>query len=212
MYGVKHKIRLLFVTDKCKEDGTPLTIKQDYNLSLHDQSTLGKHLVSWRGRPFTPEEKKGFNVLKLINVPCYINVVHRTSGENTYANVDGIMNLPQGLQAPAIPPGFVQEYDKNPSIDSTSPYFQPKEWQLDPPGSAFTQPQHEHPAQHVQQTVNQALQQPQNSGHHTQNLYSNGQPTPALQQQPQQQPIAVGGLEPDDDLPFSPYLKHIHIV
>ena len=206
MYGVKHKIRLIFVIDKVKDDGTPLTVRQDYNLSLHDQSTLGKHLVSWRGQPFTPEEKNGFDIEKLVGVPCYVNIIHRQSGENTYANVDGIMSLPKGMQAPGVPQGFIRELDKQPSIDVGSPYYQPKEWQLSPAAVA--------PAPTVQNGFNQQpapqqtpppqpAQQSSNNGHHTGNLYGNGFPAPALPAQPQQpQAAPVNSLEPDDELPF----------
>jgi len=56
-------------------------------LSLHEKSNLGMDLVSWRGRPFTEQEKQGFDITKLIGVPCQINVMHNDSGKEKISSV-----------------------------------------------------------------------------------------------------------------------------
>ena len=208
MYGAKHKIKLVFAVAQQKEDGTYLTIGQMYNFSLHEKSKLGQHLVSWRGGPFTQEEKShGFDIEKLVNAPAFLNIVHSTKGENTYANIDSIMRLPQGMQAPGIPSDYIRELDRNPSRDVGSRYYQPSDSQLSPPAVAPAQPVQngvqQQPA--TQQAPHpQPVQQAPNNGQHTDNLYSNGFPTPALQPaQPVAQAAPVAnGFEPNDDLPF----------
>ena len=213
MYGPKQKIKLIFALMQAKEDGTPLTIGQMYTMSLHEKSKLGQHLVSWRGAPFTLEEKSsGFDIEKLVGAPAFINIVHVTKGENTYANIDSIMRLPQGMQVPAIPTDYVRELDRQPSRDVGSPNYQPGDNQLSPAAVAPVQQQQAPPPQ--QQAYQQPPQQQQlagmyaqgqpqpalaaNNGQHTQALYGNGQPVnngqPAQAQQTEPVPL--------DDLPF----------
>ena len=45
------------VPDQISND-VPMTISKFYTLSLHEKSNLGMDLVSWRGRPFTEQEKQ----------------------------------------------------------------------------------------------------------------------------------------------------------
>ena len=44
-------------------------------------------LVSWRGRPFTETEKKGFDITKLIGIPCQLNVMHNEKGKEKISSV-----------------------------------------------------------------------------------------------------------------------------
>ena len=74
------------VPDQISND-VPMTISKFYSLSLHEKSNLGMDLVSWRGRPFTEQEKQGFDITKLIGVPCQINVMHNDSGKEKISSV-----------------------------------------------------------------------------------------------------------------------------
>ncbi len=105
---LKHKVYIAFEVpavrvewekDDVKHEG-PALIGQMYTNSIGDKANLGKHLVSWRGRSFTDEEKAGFDLFAILDVPCQISVVHNQSGDNTYANISGIMGLPPGVQVP----------------------------------------------------------------------------------------------------------------
>jgi hypothetical protein len=62
------KIVLLFelCNETIERDGktAPISINKEYTLSLGKKSVLRKHLETWRGRPFTDEELKGFEVGK----------------------------------------------------------------------------------------------------------------------------------------------------
>ena len=83
-YGEKlqHKIQIkweLFGEDEqgaplVSDDGSPMTISKSYTLSLSDKASLRKDLASWRGRDFTEEEAKAFDVTKLLGAYCMVNV------------------------------------------------------------------------------------------------------------------------------------------
>jgi len=76
----------------------PRAISKDYTLSTDTKANLRKDLEAWRGRPFTADEVKVFEVGKLIGANCQLNVIHKPSadGSKIYANVNGIMPLPKG--------------------------------------------------------------------------------------------------------------------
>lgn len=71
------------------------TIYKKYTLSLNDKANLAKDLASWRGKPFTKEEKDGFDLEKLIGVNCFLNIVHVSYEDKTYANISAITPLPR---------------------------------------------------------------------------------------------------------------------
>lgn len=110
-YGEKmqHKLRIgweLFGED---EQGNPLTIDVDgkempmtisksYTVSLHEKAGLRKDLAAWRGKDFTDEEAKAFDVSKLIGAYCMVNVTTSESNGKTYSNVAGLTPLPGALK------------------------------------------------------------------------------------------------------------------
>lgn len=88
--------RMTFERDGVQVEG-PRVISKDFTQSLHEKATLGKFLTAWRGRAFTPEELKGFNVSKLLGANCMLNIVHSDDGQ--YANIASVMPLPKGMLA-----------------------------------------------------------------------------------------------------------------
>lgn len=82
-------------------DGRPFSIMRRYTLSLGKKAALRAHLESWRGKQFTEEEFKGFDLHKILGATCLISIVHNSTGENTYANISAIMSLPKGSEVPA---------------------------------------------------------------------------------------------------------------
>lgn len=110
-YGEKfqHKLKLGWELFGEEEDGTPLTIDVDgvmmpltisktYTVSLHEKSGLRRDLAAWRGKDFTDDEAKAFDVSKLIGAYCMINVTESTTNGKTYSNVAGITPLPGALK------------------------------------------------------------------------------------------------------------------
>lgn len=90
----------LLDSDTRMGDGRPYSISKRYTASLHEKSALRKDLESWRGRPFTPEELRGFDVGKLLGQPCLLSVIHAEKGGRTYANISALMRVPKGMPIP----------------------------------------------------------------------------------------------------------------
>lgn len=106
---LQHKIRLSWELFGEDENGNPLTVDVDgkempmtisksYTVSLHEKSGLRKDLASWRGRDFNEEELKGFDISKLLNAYCMVNVTTSENGGKTYTNVAGLSPLPGALK------------------------------------------------------------------------------------------------------------------
>lgn len=92
----------------------PFSVSKDYTLSMHEKANLRHDLQSWRGKAFTDEEAKSFDITKLLGVPCMLNVIHTISkgNGNTYANIAGVTPVPKGMSVPPqINPSFVLSYD-----------------------------------------------------------------------------------------------------
>jgi hypothetical protein len=91
------------LVDERRDDGNLFTLSREFTLSLHENSNLRPFLNAWRGRPFTEEEARGFDVKNLLGVPCMLNVVHekgKTDQTKTYANVSSVAPLPKRVTAP----------------------------------------------------------------------------------------------------------------
>lgn len=105
----QHKIRIgweLFGEDEQGQpltidiDGKamPMTISKSYTVSLHEKAGLRKDLQAWRGREFTEEEAKAFDVSKLMGAYCMVNVTTSETNGKTYSNVAGLTPLPGALK------------------------------------------------------------------------------------------------------------------
>lgn len=82
------------------EDTLPRTVSKTYTMSLHERSGLRKDLKSWRGREFTDDELKAFDLRNILGAPCMIQIVHNKSERGTFANIASIMSLPKGMPKP----------------------------------------------------------------------------------------------------------------
>lgn len=80
----------------------PFTVTKFYTLSLAETSHLRPDLESWRGRAFTEQELEGFEMKKLLGVPCMVNVIHkaRKQGSGVNAVVTAVTSLPKGIECP----------------------------------------------------------------------------------------------------------------
>ena len=86
--------------DNRRQDGTAHTVSKRFTASLHERAALRKFLEAWRGRPFTPEELKGFDLTKLLGQPCLLGIVHQEREGKTFAGISSCMKLPRGMTAP----------------------------------------------------------------------------------------------------------------
>ena len=65
--------------------------------SLGKKANLRKFLETWRGRKFTDDELKGFELAKLAGLGCLITLVHSERNGAVYANIEGCAKLPKGM-------------------------------------------------------------------------------------------------------------------
>lgn len=84
--------RVEYTKDGVEHEG-PCTIGRFYTVSLSQKATLRRDLENWRGRVFTDEELKGFDILNILGKCCQLMVTHAQADGKTYANVTGIMGI-----------------------------------------------------------------------------------------------------------------------
>lgn len=82
------------------EPEMPALIMQRYTASLHEKAVLRKNLEAWRGKRFTDDELKGFDLKNVVGQPCQVQILHAESNGSTYANIAAIMAAPKGLPKP----------------------------------------------------------------------------------------------------------------
>jgi len=97
-----HKVVIVWEIPGCRGifDGKdlPRAISKRYTISLHKKADLRKDLESWRGKKFSDEELKGFDIKKLLGVPCQIQVLHSKVDDKIYANIAAITKAPAGTK------------------------------------------------------------------------------------------------------------------
>jgi hypothetical protein len=121
-FGPKHQVyirfqvpgqRIQFEKDGVEQD-LPAVVGVTFTLSLSDKSNLKPFLEAWRGRKFTAEEIRGFDITGVAGKPAYLNIIHENGkGQNAskvYANIASLMPMPVGMPAPQVD-GEVIVYD-----------------------------------------------------------------------------------------------------
>lgn len=109
----QHKVRLVWQIEELMDDGKPFIVQKRYTLSLHEKSNLRLDLQSWRGRAFTDDELRGFDLEKLIGINCMLNVVHTQKAGETYANVTAVMPLKKGMPQIVVSKDYVRFKDRD---------------------------------------------------------------------------------------------------
>lgn len=112
--GIQDKTRLVWEINRInKESGRPYQVSQKYTASLHEKANLRKHLEAWRGRKFTENEIKEFELENLLGANCQLQVVHNIGSDGiTYANVQAVVPLAKGMTKMHVSPDFVRKKDR----------------------------------------------------------------------------------------------------
>lgn len=104
--------RRVFKTENGEQ---PFVISKEFTLSMHEKSNLRKTLASWRGKDFSEDEVKSFDITKLLGVPCMLNVIHKQGKRDpskSYEEIANVSPLPKGVKCPAQEnPTLVLHYD-----------------------------------------------------------------------------------------------------
>ena len=100
-----NKVRLTFeLPHEMRDYGgemKPMVISKEYTLSLHEKSNLRKDLESWRGKSFTGEELRKFDITDLITGECNVSVIHKTAKNgNEFAQISSISQMTKGSVCP----------------------------------------------------------------------------------------------------------------
>lgn len=84
----------------------PMTISKNFTLSLAEKATLRKDLQTWRGREFTAEELRGFELKNVLGAWAMISVI-KAAGTNgkEYTNIAAIMSVPPAIKKAGMPEG-----------------------------------------------------------------------------------------------------------
>jgi len=87
--------------------GEPMSISKNFTLSLAEKATLRKDLQTWRGRDFTSEELRGFELKNVLGAWCMLSVA-KSVGNNgkEYTNIMSINPVPSAIKKSGLPNGF----------------------------------------------------------------------------------------------------------
>jgi len=86
--------------------GEPLSISKNYTASLSEKATLRVDLKNWRGRDFTPEELKGFELKNILGVWAMITVTKSPGRDGKeYTNIGAVMPVPANIKKAGLPEG-----------------------------------------------------------------------------------------------------------
>lgn len=93
----------------------PLVFSKEFTLSMNEKANLRKILSSWRGKGFSEDEAKSFDITKLIGAPCMLNIIHKpgkTDPSKIYEEIGSISPIPKGVTCPAqVNKTFLLDYD-----------------------------------------------------------------------------------------------------
>lgn len=135
-FGAKHKVYFRWqipnLNVEYEKDGekvtAPMTIGATYTLSLAEKSNLRPMLQAWRGRAFTPDELKKFDVTAVVGKPCLLTVTHEPKeGGGVYANVASVAKLANGMTAPElVGEAIIYDADNQDAFEKLRPWLQDK--------------------------------------------------------------------------------------
>ena len=107
-----HKVMLGWEIHGVNDDGSPIKMKdgrpfamfKNYTLSWSDKATLRIDLQAWRGRPFTAEEMRRFDLKTVLGAWCMLNVIERLGNDGKmYVNVANISPVPAMIKQAGLP-------------------------------------------------------------------------------------------------------------
>jgi len=110
-----HKVMLQFEVHGEDENGRPLvtnkgepmTISKNYTLSLGEKAALRKDLQTWRGKDFTPDELRGFELKNILGHWAMLSVA-KSAGSNgkEYTNIMTVNPVMAAVKKAGLPDGF----------------------------------------------------------------------------------------------------------
>jgi len=104
IYWELPELRLKFEKD-CKTFDIPRVVSCRYTAGLGGSSKpskLREHLVGWRGRDFTVEEARGFELKNILGKFCVLQIIHKVDAKGQARHkISTITKIMKGMTVPA---------------------------------------------------------------------------------------------------------------
>ncbi len=111
--------RIEWMTKEGQKQEGPMVIGKTYTESLSEKANLRKELEGWRGRVFTPDELKGFELFDVLGKPVMLSIIHDTWEDGSiHAMIASLSKMPKGMPAPTLE-GDLLKYDHEATGDLT---------------------------------------------------------------------------------------------
>jgi hypothetical protein len=109
-YGDQVKIDLRWVIEEIDpKTNMQHMVHREFTPSLGKKSHLRPFLECWRGRKFTEEELKGFDIEKLLGANCQLQIAHNIGDEgDIWANVIAVVPIGKNAARMAVPPDYIR--------------------------------------------------------------------------------------------------------
>jgi hypothetical protein len=99
-------------------DGRPFAMFKNYTLSWSEKANLRLDLQSWRGKAFSQEEMRRFDLKTILGAWCMLNVIERPGKDGkSYTNVAGVSPVPAMIKRDGLPAAA----NKNEMFNLTDP-------------------------------------------------------------------------------------------
>jgi len=87
--------------------GEPMSISKNYTLSLHENARLSIDLESWRGAAFTADERRGFDLERILGAWAMVSIATAQGSDGKdYTNIVNINSVPAAIKKAGLPDGF----------------------------------------------------------------------------------------------------------
>lgn len=138
-----HQVVILWEIEAVSpKSGQKFTVTKFYTLSLADKANLRADLVSWRGRQFTEDELKGFDLDNIKGKACQLNLVPKAPDSDRVV-ISSVLPAQRVLDQSLNKMVVTEHWKPETGNDYVPAFVQKKiDGQIDPPGMA-SQPKHE---------------------------------------------------------------------
>lgn len=96
----RKELMITWELSELMQDGRPFVVSWRGTNTLNEKGKLFQILTSWRGKPFTTDELKRFELSNILDACCMINISKETSkAGKDFNKVISVMRIPKGMQA-----------------------------------------------------------------------------------------------------------------
>lgn len=119
-FGPQVKIKITWQLAEVNKKGYRFLVSQRFTPSLHKKSKLRPILESWRGRPFTAQEEKQFDIESVLGANCQLSITHNITDDAVYANVSAVVPAARNAEK-LYAENYTREVDREGYVAPTMP-------------------------------------------------------------------------------------------